>query len=488
MSVTTMVVLVGTSAGCVTWKHHVNRHGIGAIVAKHQDQRYYHCSHCGQIVPREGFSKCPRCMQVPVYHGYEPTCWRQWPEGWGCPPESVVNNPEFWVEGMVESDHEAMSSEAPIGQPEESSESEVQFGSDAEEVVPPAPDQGEVSLPKPTEDIAAVEPNPATEDASIPTAQLTQSVAEVPSVPEIASDSTNVASTSDESPEPITVVKAAKEKSRDVVVRSTNVVADVAQTPQTTSTKEHLATSEEKVEVASESLLVVESDQADVRQEIEPETAFVAEPVSTSVLDLEYEPSNFGEQSRRNEQLTAQAEPIVEPQPEPLVEPQQDRLIVNRVPIPTTRTNLETSARQQTQSVVQQQVPELDEPAEASSILRQSPSVIDVSTESKSVVSEQKVDAVIQPHDEQGPIPVRRVRLTGAESRPLPATAKPTSSEPVVKTAEGNSVLAPNVDDAALEARPAPAKRLAVPQDRNGLHPQPVRRIQLSELPVRLDH
>ncbi len=140
----------------------------------HQEARgrYYHCPHCGQIIPLEGFSKCPRCFQVPVYHGYEPTCWRQWPEGWGCPPESVVNNPEFWSQGMVESDVVVEETTVEQGATEyhnslENSEPvEVPSGE-------PAPLDGGVSLSPPQHDVvqadpradSASEPSEATEEA-----------------------------------------------------------------------------------------------------------------------------------------------------------------------------------------------------------------------------------------------------------------------------------------------------------------------------------
>lgn len=170
-------MLLGCSVGCVSLKHHVRQHSLVGVMTESHQGRYYHCSHCGQILPREGFSKCPRCMQVPAYHGYEPTCWRQWPAGWGCPPEHVAGQAEFWTEGMVESD--AVSDTPPAAEVDQSEDVQL----------PPAevaPDDSGASMPQPHGALAQVEPlaQPAEEPA--PAAPL-HGIAELP-LPDSAAD------------------------------------------------------------------------------------------------------------------------------------------------------------------------------------------------------------------------------------------------------------------------------------------------------------
>ncbi len=147
MSAATMIVMLGSSVGCVSLKHYVRHHTLAGQAADshHKNDSYYHCPHCGQIIPKEGFDKCPRCMKIPAYYGYEPTCWRQFPDGWGCLPESVANNPEFWQQGMVDSDRV---NQETLAEPEEVT------APPAEEIAPPpaetkAPDQ--VRVPRSNE-------------------------------------------------------------------------------------------------------------------------------------------------------------------------------------------------------------------------------------------------------------------------------------------------------------------------------------------------
>ena len=106
-SVASLLLLMVSSVGCAHvdefWTHHWQRHSFHSTITETHQGRYYHCPHCGQIVPREGFYKCPHCLGSPAYHGYQATCWRQFPEGWGCPPESVVNNPDLWQQQLLES-------------------------------------------------------------------------------------------------------------------------------------------------------------------------------------------------------------------------------------------------------------------------------------------------------------------------------------------------------------------------------------------------
>jgi len=107
LSILAPVLLMAGSVGCAHvgehWTHYWHQHSLVAdMTEKHQD-RYYHCPHCGQIVPREGFYKCPRCLSPAAFYGYHATCWRQFPDGWGCPPETVANHPDFWEQGLLDS-------------------------------------------------------------------------------------------------------------------------------------------------------------------------------------------------------------------------------------------------------------------------------------------------------------------------------------------------------------------------------------------------
>lgn len=107
MSIVASLLLIAASAGCahvdVHWKHYWHGHSLVADLSEKHDSRYYHCPHCGQIVPREGFYKCPRCLSPAAFYGYHPTCWRQFPHGWGCPPEAVTRQPHCWDQGLLDS-------------------------------------------------------------------------------------------------------------------------------------------------------------------------------------------------------------------------------------------------------------------------------------------------------------------------------------------------------------------------------------------------
>ncbi len=160
MSATTMLLLLGGSVGCAHvgehWNHHWQRHSVVACIKEEHAGRYYHCPHCGQIIPREGFYKCPRCLSQAAFYGYQATCWRQFPEGWGCEPEMVVNHPEFWEQGLLQSDQSDAMLPQPVGADHELSEDANQIGVDGnpegdlnDSELEPADgfDQGSVSTP-----------------------------------------------------------------------------------------------------------------------------------------------------------------------------------------------------------------------------------------------------------------------------------------------------------------------------------------------------
>lgn len=93
------IAMIGNSIGCVSLEHYVHRHVFDA--ADHE-QPYYHCPHCGQIIPKQGKQSCPKCRWAPAFYGYEATCWRQFPAGWGCPPETIFDKPGLIPPGLLE--------------------------------------------------------------------------------------------------------------------------------------------------------------------------------------------------------------------------------------------------------------------------------------------------------------------------------------------------------------------------------------------------
>lgn len=93
------IAMIGNSIGCVSLEHYVHRHVFDT--ADHE-QSYYHCPHCGQIIAKHGTPVCPKCCRIPAFYGYEPTCWRQFPAGWGCPPETIFAKPGLVPPGLLE--------------------------------------------------------------------------------------------------------------------------------------------------------------------------------------------------------------------------------------------------------------------------------------------------------------------------------------------------------------------------------------------------
>lgn len=102
MTVAALVVFLAGSTGCVQWTHHLREHCCIGDLAKGHAGHYYHCPHCGKIVPLDGFNGCPHCKETPSFYGYEATCWRQFPQDWGCTPEHAIGS-ELHLDGMLES-------------------------------------------------------------------------------------------------------------------------------------------------------------------------------------------------------------------------------------------------------------------------------------------------------------------------------------------------------------------------------------------------
>ncbi len=196
-TVAALVLLLAGNFGCVHWKHHLREHCIiGDLVQRHQGD-YYHCSHCGKIIPGEGFGSCPHCAEVPSFHGYEPTCWRQFPQGWGCQPEHASQS-ELAQEGMLETEHEVevIESVAPAADPVP--ETEIRSSGDVD-----ADSASRPTLP------ALKDPTPFTVKASQKPAEKPSTPAKAQPAPIAAAKSTAPTKTK---PAPaVTTAKAAKQ-------------------------------------------------------------------------------------------------------------------------------------------------------------------------------------------------------------------------------------------------------------------------------------
>ncbi|HTN76090.1 MAG TPA: hypothetical protein VL096_12615, partial [Pirellulaceae bacterium] len=54
------------------------------------DIAYYHYPRGGWFIPSQQTHHCPTMVEAP-FHGFQPTCWTQWPEPYcPCPPPSSV--------------------------------------------------------------------------------------------------------------------------------------------------------------------------------------------------------------------------------------------------------------------------------------------------------------------------------------------------------------------------------------------------------------
>ena len=439
-----MAVLLVGSVGCVSLKHHCRKHSITGMIAAEKHSRYYHCPHCGQIIPKEGFYKCPRCFQVPVYHGYEPTCWRQWPAGWGCPPESVAGQPEFWSQGMVESDTVIETHSEPVP---------------AEEVQLPQPANNDSSsvTPDPLE-VASQEQAVSEPTSEAPAAPASEAVAtegtaqpEPKSIVESKPPAQTVTEPEEaalevESPQPRFEPLAKQSRPHSGEAESSRMETEPVQPPTEVigsglARAERPSPADEVPSVKDAPLPVAEKKSA-------PAPVPAGTPTADAVAEVTPVPA---------------AEPALVQQETEELEPQLE--VVQRRPIPTRKVMLAKDDASLLDEV-DDEGPSL--PLEAV-LLRAEPAVIDATQRTAPSAL-----ASVQPYDQNGPIPVRKVRLTEVEK----------------ESTESNAEV-----EQAVEEYPTPVNRIAVPsamqvnpagEQPGELQPAPVRRIQLSELPVRI--
>ncbi len=196
-----------------------------------------------------------------------------------------------------------------------------------------------------------------------------------------------------------------------------------------------------------------------------------AESASSSVLDRRFDQRNVSEANLQSLEQAADTEDVL--------------ATVNRIPIPSFKTELITEV---TDSV--NNIDVLDQAPMEPSIVRTPPAVIDVRTEATGQQPRVPVaspETGFNPFDEQGPIPIRKVRLTAAELVSLPKARNSTISESDVdNTGPKSVVVKADVAKVTKEEYPAAVNRIPLPQRAPGYHPHPVRRIQLSELPVKI--
>jgi|GEM_PF-6272517 len=83
------LVMIAAGGCCGPISHHLHRHTTFRLMHEAKAP-YYHCGHCGQLVPQRAPCPCQPAVE-PAFFGFEATCWRQWPEGWvGCPIKEVT--------------------------------------------------------------------------------------------------------------------------------------------------------------------------------------------------------------------------------------------------------------------------------------------------------------------------------------------------------------------------------------------------------------
>lgn len=523
MSATAMVVLLASSTGCVTWKHHVRKHSLRSLVAEKNAGRYYHCSHCGQIIPREGFSKCPRCFQVPAFHGYEPTCWRQWPEGWGCPPESVANNPDFWQQGMVESD--AMMEALPAPESDADPDEAADENDADDEEVPPAPARvEEVNIPLDRVDLADQATN---EQEDRTTASTTESspqdavtdeanLAEVKTVeskPEKAKTTElTIAQKVKQQQVPIATEKVVQ-KPRVETLPKRSVVASIPEPvrsePQSTAADKPAASAQSTTPSTTAKTIVARKVTINPQVPTAPRVVPIEMPkmVSRSAKKATTEKTDDAAVTHNQDQrqpvvgLVKESKPKAVETPTPKVAkapaPVESELLqsVTRVPLPKRKVMLTTDDMVGKRDHAKTAAMKVEAPKDSfkTTLVRQGANAIDATTPmeklaAKSVVRDVKSAELAQPakparsaatvkpprivpRDQKGPIPVRRVKLTQSIEEQSVGKA---STARAIATGEVPSV-----------------KRIAVPSfgvapAGSSLEPLKVRRIGLSELPVRI--
>jgi hypothetical protein len=86
-------VLVGC-AGCVNPFAPYQRRTTGMDFYGQRTVTYYHYPHGSWFVPAQQRHHCPTIIEELPFHGFSPTCWNAWPEGWqACPPPGTCAIP-----------------------------------------------------------------------------------------------------------------------------------------------------------------------------------------------------------------------------------------------------------------------------------------------------------------------------------------------------------------------------------------------------------
>lgn len=81
--------------GCTGVGHYTHSHVFEHFSPSHL-LPYYHCPHCGRVIPRLGHHECCGLDPMVPYHGFSATCWRGWPGDWvGCPVATEVLVPGY---------------------------------------------------------------------------------------------------------------------------------------------------------------------------------------------------------------------------------------------------------------------------------------------------------------------------------------------------------------------------------------------------------
>jgi hypothetical protein len=382
----------------------------------------------------------------------------------------VVNNPKFWEQGMVESD--AVAEDLP---PQEDQPQRNEFQPPSEELdrpVPNAEPSSEVSLPQPLGDVASVQEDPPSDSesdwASEPVGETTNS------------DLTSSIDVSDSVEQPLAIDLSDVDQldvDSSVLAQSQIAIDDHSvEVPNTDAPtfNEEVATETAQVEpsamiahsipepvqldmpiapaeLAVDTTTPAPGETTAVTNQPEPESVTSVPKVSALAIDIEAD-------AAQQQTTVDAAEPEVE--------------IVSRIPVPTSKSLL-------TSEGVSDNEDGTGDLHAAPSVVRSQPEMIEVEDQELLAEAEawlkvaEEMAPKVTPHDELGPLPVRKVQLA--------ETGKDPSTSSVTKPA----------DPVAKETYPVPVNRIALPnsvpaQATGEYHPTPVRRIQLSELPIRI--
>ena len=479
-SLTLTVVLIGSSIGCVSWKHNLRKHSVFASMAQKHDGRYYHCPHCGQIIPQEG-NRCPGCFKIPAYHGYEATCWRTFPEGWGCVPETVANNPAFFQAGMLES--EMPMEMRPVEAADESADDEADeenegaddendgpgeddaADADVEEIAPPIPDaepnNSEVQIARLPQNTLAkadapalirpIAPRPVTPEPVDPVVESVEAPAEKTVVNEpVAKPQPTKQATSEPKAKQTVAPSIVKSSPKKPITRPAPASSVLTKPAPPAKLPAPVVTPSAPKSVAKETVKV--SPKPVVRTKPRPAAPVVVRPTvqSPAIVNKVKKPAAAPKQAQR----PTQAGPTNETVSKSAVD-RKPFHSVNRIPLPEPKVAAKEIFEAKP-SLVRGNRAAIAVPTAGTKPTKVSEAEVEVAEQPEERVS---------PRDEFGPIPVRKVRLTGLQQQ---------SSINAVKTVATRTVSP--VKKSILK-KSAPA---------SDLHPAPVRRIGLSELPIKI--